>query len=97
MLKSRQFSEELEETLKLWPERNRRWDVSLFRSQRAEGGGTENVLIEHFRNVRSKRVSGDVVDYQGVLQFIAEDGKEVMVSSMPFIAKEVAEAVKEQE
>jgi hypothetical protein len=38
---------------------------------------------------------GDVVDYQGVLQFIAEDGTEVVVSSMPFIAKELP-AVEEQ-
>jgi hypothetical protein len=33
MLKSEYFSEGLEEVLKHFPERNRRWDVSLFRSQ----------------------------------------------------------------
>jgi len=93
MLKSGLIDEQLfEEIRKKWPEANRRWQVTLFRSEPAEGGGTKNVEIERFDNVRSKWLTGNVVSHQGTLEFVTEDGREVVVSSMPFIAKEVAPA-----
>jgi hypothetical protein len=38
------------------------------------------------------RLTGNVADHQGVLHFVTSEGKEVVVSSPPFIAKEVAPA-----
>jgi hypothetical protein len=91
MLKSGLFDEQLEEIRKQWPEANRRWQVTLFRSEPTEGG-VKNVEVERFENVRSKWLTGSVVSHKGTLEFVAEDGREVVVSSMPFIAKEVAPA-----
>lgn len=75
-----------------FPEMKRRWDVSVFRNEEAEGG-MKNALVERFQNVRSIWISGRVIDYQGMLHFVDETGKEVVISSLPFIVKEVARAV----
>jgi hypothetical protein len=86
------FGEEASDFVKNYFRPNRRWQITLFRNEPAEGGGVKNILLEQFDNVRSKWATGTVVDHQGVLQFVAEDGREFVVSSMPFIAKEVAPA-----
>jgi hypothetical protein len=73
------------------PEMKRRWDVTVFRNDPVDGG-IKNVLVEHFENVRSTWITGNVVSYDGVLHFVDGNGKEVVVASLPFIVKEVAPA-----
>jgi hypothetical protein len=80
---------EMEELLKLLPGVNRRWQITLYRNEPLDGGGTKNVLIEQFDNVRPVGPTGRLVDNQGILRFECEDGREVVVSSMPYIAKEI--------
>jgi len=74
-----------------FPEMKRRWDITIFRNEVVEGG-VRNVIVEQFRNVRSRWISGEVLSPEGLLQFVDESGKEVVVSSVPFIAREVASA-----
>jgi hypothetical protein len=72
-----------------FPQMKRRWDVTIFRNEKVDGG-VANTIVEQFQNVRSKWITGNVVDHEGVLHFVDEGGKEVVVSSVPFMAKEIA-------
>ena len=72
------------------PEMKRRWEVTIFRNEPVEGG-IRNVIVAQYNNVRPKSLSG-IVRYDGVLHFVDDDGKEHLVSSVPYIAKEVTAA-----
>ena len=72
-------------------EQTRRWNVTLFRNDAVEGG-IKNTVIHEYHNVRSKWVSGDVVDHEGKLCFLDENGKEVVASGLPFVVSEVTPA-----
>jgi hypothetical protein len=85
---SKMFGDQ-EDFLAHFPGRKRRWNLTIFRIE-SVNGEIRHLIAEQFDNVRSEGLSGDIVNHEGVLQFIDEFGKEVIVSSMPFIAKEVA-------
>jgi len=77
-----------EEFLAHFPGRNRRWEISIFRNEPVEGG-LKQILVEHFLNARSFSLSGRLSNVPGQLHFYDENGKEVLVSEMPFIAREL--------
>ena len=72
-------------------EQKRRWNITVFRNEAVEGG-IKNTVMYEYQNVRSKWISGDVVDHEGKLCFLDENGKEVVASGVPFIAREVIPA-----
>ena len=53
-------------------------------------GGVRHVLVETFNNARSYDCCGRINMERDKLHFFDETGKEVVVSSMPFVAKEIA-------
>jgi hypothetical protein len=79
---------EADEFLAQLPGLKRRWQVTIFRNEPVEGG-IQNSVVHQYENVRSKWISGNIVDHDGVLQFIDANGKEVVARSVPFLAKEV--------
>ena len=97
MLKSNIFdTPENRELLRRFPDRNRRWQVTIFRNEVVEGG-IKNTVVHQYENVRSKWLSGSIVGNDGMLQFIDADGKEVVARAVPFMATEVAPAPEELE
>jgi hypothetical protein len=87
MFKSPMFGDMQENRVWLshFPERNRRWQVTIFRNEVVEGS-VKNIIVHQYENVRSKWLSGSIVGNDGVLQFIDTDGKEVVARSVPFLA-----------
>jgi hypothetical protein len=98
MFKSPMFGDmqENREWLSHFPERNRRWQVTIFRNEVVEGS-VKNIIVHQYETVRSKWLYGSIVGNNGVLQFIDTDGKEVVARSVPFLAKEVAPAADKTE
>jgi hypothetical protein len=70
------------------PEMKRRWNITIFRHELSDNN-VRNVVLKEYHNVRSKWITGDVVDHDGVLAFIDEGGREVVARSVPFIAIEI--------
>lgn len=84
MFKRKMFdTPEYRELLRHFPGRNRRWNVTIFRNELADGV-IKSVVVHQYENVRSKGLHGNIVD-DGVLCFIDADGKEVVASSVPFM------------
>jgi hypothetical protein len=83
------FFGQSEEFLQSFPGRKRRWRITLFRHEPVEGG-VQNTVIQTFENARSYCVTSRLSLQPGQLHFFDENGKEVFVSSMPFIAQEIA-------
>ena len=97
MLKSNIFdTPENRELLRRFPDRNRRWQVTIFRNDVVEGG-IKNTVVQQYENVRSKGLDGNIVNHEGVLRFIDADGKEVVARAVPFMATEVAPVPEEFE
>lgn len=74
-----------------FPEMRRRWNVTIFRNERVEGG-VQNTVVQEYKNVRTTNwVSGEIVGYDGTLKFTDETGKEIVASSVPFLADSVTQ------
>ena len=76
------------DTEAMFPEMKRRWNVTIFRHEMSDNN-VRNVVLKEYQNVRSKWTTGVVVDHDGVLAFIDENGREVVARSVPFIATEI--------
>lgn len=87
MLTSGLWSKKSEEWLESLPGRKRRWDITIFRNELADGC-VKQVVLKHFTNARSYSLGGEISFSPGELHFFDEAGKEVVISSMPFIARE---------
>ena len=78
-----------EELLSRLPGRKRRWQITVFRND-AVDGGIKNTVVEHFDNVRScDPITGRITRGPDTLHFIDETGREIEISSLPFIVKEI--------
>jgi hypothetical protein len=98
MFKSKTFdTQEHREWLRYFPQRNRRWNVTIFRNEAVQGG-INQIVVHQYENVRSIDIStGRIVNHEGVLHFIDADEKEVVARSVPFMVTEVAPAPEELE
>jgi hypothetical protein len=85
------YEELLAELEEDFPSTRRRWNVTIFRNEVVENG-IKNVVVREYRNVRPQSISGEILGYDGVLRFVDESGKAVVVSSLPFLATEVDRA-----
>jgi hypothetical protein len=93
MLKGTMFdTPENRDWLKHFPQRNRWWNVTIFRNEVVEGG-IKQVVVHQYENVRSPNIAtGNIVNYDGALHFIDADDREVVARAVPFMATEVAPA-----
>jgi hypothetical protein len=76
------------DTEAMFPKMKRRWNVTIFRHEMSDNN-VGNVVLKEYQNVRSKWITGGVVDHDGVLAFIDENRREVVARSVPFIATEI--------
>lgn len=74
-----------------FPDMRRRWNVTIFRNELVEGG-IRNTVIQEYRGVRSMWITGEIVRHDGMLKFVDESGKEIIASSVPFVATEIERA-----
>lgn len=74
-----------------FPDMRRRWNVTIFRNELVEGG-IRNTVIQEYKGVRSMWITGEIVRHDGMLKFVDDTGKEIIASSVPFVATEIERA-----
>ena len=96
MFKSPFFSDS-EKWLANLPGRKRRWQITVFRNELVDGG-IKNTIAEEFDCVSScDPLTGRITSGNGILNFIDKSGREIVISSMPFIAKELMQETEDDQ
>lgn len=79
-----------------FPEMRRRWNVRIFWNELAKGQ-IKKTIVQEYKGVRSIWITGEIVRHDGMLKFVDQTGKEIVASSVPFLATEVERASIEEE